>query len=110
MLGVRDAGWVEAILRAGRSAFCDVQLLSAAGVVGDKACAKSFCKRIGRAAARAWIPAGWLCGDAEPRAFADERAEQGDGIDGAANAKAAGIAEDAEGKKARKRGATGVGI
>ena len=110
MLEVLRAGGIETVLRAGGSSFCDVQLLSQVDVVGDKTREESLRERACASAAGVWIPADWICGDAESCACADERAGEGDGIDGAANVEAAGIAKDAEAKKARTGGAVGVRV
>src|SRR5579859_1212531 len=108
--GVLDAGWIETVLRAGRSAFCDFQLLSAAGFVEVQACANSVCAGTGASTARAKILAGWICGDAQSCACADERTHSGNGVDGTAATEAACFAQDAEAEEGRKRRTTTIGI
>src|SRR5882757_2427981 len=79
-----------------------------------------FCTRVSSSSCRVWIPADRVRRHAEPCASIDERAGERNAVDGAANVKAAGFAEDAEtGKKCRpqtdgiyvwreRRGTTGV--
>src|SRR6266446_8820189 len=49
-----------------------------------------------QSSARVWIPAGGLCGDAQPCAIVDERAEKGHAVDGDADAQATGFTKDEE--------------
>src|SRR5712664_2265556 len=52
------------------------------------------------------LPFGGICGDAQPRAFVDERAEKGHSLDRAANAEAARFPETAKKEKPCAKGTT----
>src|SRR5579871_951895 len=96
---------VEAILRTRRLAFSDVQLLSAAGLSRDETSQGPISERTEARAAGVWISLGRIRGDAESRAFADERTGEADGVDGLADAQAAGCAEDEGGTEDGRKSA-----
>src|SRR6266446_9428405 len=60
--------------------------------------------------ARVWIPAGGLCGDAQPCAFVDERAEKGHAVDGDADAQATGFTKDEEEGACELEGAASTSV
>src|SRR5882757_7044755 len=119
-LGVSDAARAEALLRKRRSALHHFQLLPQIAFSPYEGSAGCICTRISSSSCRVWIPADRVRRHAEPCASIDERAGERNAVDGAANVKAAGFAEDAEtGKKCRpqtdgiyvwreRRGTTGV--
>ena len=93
---VRYAGGTEALLRQRRSAFYYVQLLSAAAVVEDGACARPLRGRVGENARRNEVSSTRLCGDAGARAFIDERAHAWNAFHRAAETEATRGAETAQ--------------
>src|SRR5712664_4082531 len=91
---VWNAKGTEALLRARSSSFSDVQLLPAVAVARDSASKKLVCQGTAQGSARVWIPSGGLRGDAESCASVDQRAKEGDSLDGAADAQATRLPED----------------
>src|SRR6266446_6286142 len=63
-----------------------------------------------QSSARVWIPACGLCGDAQPCAFVDERAEKGHAFDGDADAQATGFANDEEEGACELEGAASTSV
>src|SRR5256885_11895615 len=94
--GALDAAWIETLLRERRFAFCDVQLLPQIAFSGYEGSAGCICTRVGSSSCRVSIPDDRLRLHAGPCASIDERAGERNAVDRAANAKAAGFAEDAE--------------
>ncbi len=98
-----DAKGIEAALRQRRSAFCDVQLLSEIAAAGVGAIARCVRKGTCSGTRRVQVPADRICGDAKSRTSVDERAEERDAVDGAADVEAESFAEHSKAREKSSR-------
>src|SRR5260370_17461075 len=73
---VWNAEGIEAVLRAGPSSFCDLQLLPAPVVAGNDARKKRVRQGAPQSPPRVRIPSSRLRRDAQPSASVDQRAEE----------------------------------
>ena len=104
------ADGLETILRARRFALSNIQLLSASGFPLNKIGQRLILAGARAGAARVRVSLSRICGDAEPRPFADQRTYRMHRVDGFADAQAASCPEDATRNKewAGRRGGTWV--
>src|SRR5258708_19551593 len=85
---VWNAEAIEAVLRAGPSSFCDLQLLPAPVVAGNDARKKRVRQGAPQSPPRVRIPSSRLRRDAQPCASVDQRAEEMHAIDSVAHPEA----------------------
>jgi len=103
---VWNAEGIEAVLRAGPSSFCDLQLLPAPVVAGNDARKKRVRQGAPQSPPRVRIPSSRLRRDAQPCASVDQRAEERHAIDSVADAEATRLPQNAEqGARATERAA-----
>jgi len=76
----------KTVLRSGPTPLYNLQLLPEAAIAGDRTSAKSLREGTAQSSTGIQILFGRLCGDAESRASADQRAEKRHAVDSAANA------------------------
>src|SRR5258708_36543497 len=103
---VWNAEAIEAVLRAGPSSFCDLQLLPAPVVAGNDARKKRVRQGAPQSPPRVRIPSSRLRRDAQPCASVDQRAEERHAIASVADAEPTRLPQNpAEGARATERAA-----
>src|SRR5260370_12834911 len=93
---VWNAEAIEAVLRAGPSSFCDLQLLPAPVVAGNDARKKRVRQGAPQSPPRVRIPSSRLRRDAQPCASVDQRAKGRPPIDTVADAEAPRLPQSAQ--------------
>ena len=104
---LRYAEKIETPLRARRSAFHCVLLLSPAAVSGNGPSKKSVSESSGRSPRHISVPADWIRAHAGARACVNERTHAGDAVHGVAEVEAA---RGAEASKGSERGADTIAV